>query len=321
MTSNPDFRAVPPPGESKSQTDAHSVGLESVVSSVRAASGVSSDRGPDDGHIGRAVEGFVRQFEFWYVRVMEGSVPKYRRQIIERINPFVRRMEFDGMGSDATADRLVRDYDSRNFVTAGGWALEEMALLICSECQKSTATGIDIQRLDRATGDQHFYVVKSGTVTRNSDIVAALKRNSREAEMRLRQSRSTAKVVANYAVTAGKTSDTFADGIRRPSSAEFWAEMTSLPENEATRLVLAISSEAAKIVRRDASAHSEALKLLVANYIGTVPNPDRVDWEYLSRRTLGERSSWVAEDAARHVRALAALRSAGYVIAKSGRPS
>jgi hypothetical protein len=285
---------------------------EKDIAAVRISSGVPRGSGPDDVLIQRAIDGFVRQFEFWYVRVIQEAVPKYRHLIIERINPFVRRMECEGLGARAVAERIVRDYDARNFVTAGGWALEEMALLICSECQKSTATGIDIQRLDRETGDHHLYVVKSGLVTRNSDIVAALKRNAREAEKRLRQSRSTAKVVANYAICAGKTSSTFEDGIRRPSSAEFWSEMTGLPDEESTRLVLAVASQAANIVKRDASSHTAALICLVEDYIRRRDDPEKVDWEFLAQRTLGSKDTWSAEDAGRHLLALAALRASGY---------
>jgi hypothetical protein len=44
----------------------------------------------------------------------------------------------------------------------------------------------------------------------------------------LHQGRTTRNVHLNWAITAGKTSSTFEDGIRRPSSAEFWSEMTGL---------------------------------------------------------------------------------------------
>ena len=46
--------------------------------------------------------------------------------------------------------------------------------------QKSSAEGIDIQRLDSGTGEYHLYVLKSGLVTRNSAIMKALKRNARQ---------------------------------------------------------------------------------------------------------------------------------------------
>jgi hypothetical protein len=76
----------------------------------------------------------------------------------------------------------VEDYNSRNFVTAGGWAIEGLASNLNQTFQKSAAKGIDLQRSDPATNEHHLYVIKSGMVTRNSDIVGALKRHSRDAE-------------------------------------------------------------------------------------------------------------------------------------------
>jgi type II restriction endonuclease EcoO109I-like protein len=284
-----------------------------IASNVRRLSGVAAGFGPDDKHIAAAVGGFVSQLEYWYIRVMRGAVPKYRPLIIARINPFIRRIEFEGLNASQTANRLVEDYNSRNFVTAGGWALEKMASTIGLDSQKSTSEGIDIQRYDPSTAEFHLYVLKSGLVTRNSDIVSALKRNARQAEKRLRQDKSTVRIVANWAIAAGKISSTFEDGIRRPSSAEFWAEMTGLPEDAALSLMLGVATEAGRIVRRDASAHIDAIRLLVANYIALPTKQDAVDWDFIARRNMRPKITWVAEDKFRHVQATALLESSGYV--------
>src|SRR5262249_48126435 len=149
---------------------------------------------------------------------------------IQRINPVIRRIQYEGLDCASFATRIVEDYNSRNFVTAGGWAIEGLPPNLNPTIQKSAAKGIDLQRSDPASQEHHLYVIKSGLVTRNSDIVGALKKHSREAEKLLRQSSPKVKVTSNYVIAAGKTTSTFEDGVRRPSSAEFWAEVTGLSE-------------------------------------------------------------------------------------------
>lgn len=287
-----------------------------VVASVRSLSGVpAGGAGPDDARIFEAVEAFVEAFDFWYIRVMREAVPEYRKLIVMRINPFVRRIECDGMDATQTAHRLVEDYNSRNFVTAGGWAIEALAAAGRPEVHKSGIAGIDIDRFDPASGEYHLYVLKSGIVTRNSDIIAALKRNARQAEKQLRQSRSTKGVRANYAIAAGKTTSSFEDGVWRPSSGEFWGEMLDVPEGDAVELALAIAAEAGRLVRRDAAEHIAALKLLVADYIGQRASPPIVDWKFIAQRNMQKVEVWRAEDRARHAQALARLKATGYVVA------
>ncbi|MGC2032224.1 MAG: PmeII family type II restriction endonuclease [Steroidobacteraceae bacterium] len=263
-----------------------------------------------------AVRGFVGQFDFWYTRVMRGAVAQYRNLIIKRINPFIRRIECEGLSADMTSSRLVEDYNARNFVTAGGWALEALAIHVSPNGQKSTAAGIDVQRVDPDTGDYHLYVLKSGLVTRNSDILSSLKRNSRKAEQLLRQGNSKTTVHAHYAIVAGKTESSFEDGINRPSSGEFWSHMTGLPEDQAIDLVLAIAAEAGRLVRHDAASHIAAMKLLVSDYISDRSCSTQVDWEFIARRNMEDQAKWKAEDKQRQQQALAALTSTGYVLDK-----
>jgi hypothetical protein len=271
--------------------------------------------GLDDEHIVEGVHGFVDAFDYWYVRVVQEAVPKYRNLIIGRINPFIRRIELDGMGAREAAAALVGDWQRRNFVTAGGWALEELAVQASPTGQKSAAEGIDIQRLDPQTGEYHLYVLKSGLVTRNSDIVAALKRNARQAEKLLHQGRKNVTVKAHWAVAAGKTNSTFEDGIYRPSSGEFWSQMVGLPEDQALDTVLAIAAEAGRLVRSDASAHLDALTTLVAEYIEDKTNAGAVDWEFIATRNMRPVVVWKVDDKERHKRALAALAATGYGLA------
>lgn len=286
---------------------------ETIVSNVRALAGVDAESGgPDDAHILAGVRGFVEAFDYWYIRVMREAVPNYRNLIIKRINPFIRRVEFGDSGSSFVASKLVEDYNSRNFVTAGGWALEELASAASPEAQKSSAEGIDLQRFEPHSGDYFLYVLKSGLVTRNSDIVKALKRNARQAEKLLKQGRSTGAVHANYVILAGKTSSTFEDGVRRPSSAEFWGEILDLPEESAVELALAMAAEAGRMVQSDASEHVEALKLLVETYLRHPDDPSLVDWEFIAKRNMSKPATWKSEDKARHLAALAALTATGY---------
>lgn len=287
-----------------------------IVANVRRLSDVSVDNGPDDTHIVAVVRGFVDRFDFWYVRVMREAVIKYRQLIIKRINPIIRRIECDGLTTAQTASKLVEDYNARNFVTAGGWALEALAVRVGHNSQKSTAEGIDVQRIDATTGDYHLYVLKSGLVTRNSDILNALKRNARQAEKLLRQDGQSTRVHAHYAIVTGKTESSFEDGINRPSSAEVWSHMTGLPERQALDLVLAIAAEAGRLVRRDVNEHLSAMKTAVADYIDDRENPGTVDWPFLARRNMESPDAWAAEDKIRHKHALEVLAASGYVPAR-----
>jgi hypothetical protein len=286
-----------------------------IIAAVRELAGVPAGVGPDDANIVAGVRGFAEAFHYWYVRVIRNAVPDYRNLIIKRINPFIRRIQLDGLTTSEAAQRLVEDYDSRNYVTAGGWALEALASDGSPDAQKSAAEGIDLQRFDPLTGDHHLYVLKSGMVTRNSDIVKALKRNSRQAEKLLRQGRSTGAVHANWAVLAGKTSSTYEDGVKRPSSAEFWGEIFRLDEVQAVDLALAMAAVAGQMIKNDARGHLLALQLLVRDYIADRNEDHVVDWEFLARLTLQTPENWRAEDRARHVRALGQLTGIGYVIA------
>jgi len=285
------------------------------VASIRSLSGVAAGQGPDDEGVYEAVTAFVEAFDFWYIRVMREAVPEYRKLIVMRINPFVRRIECDGLNGEQTANRLVADYNSRNFVTAGGWAIEALAAAGRPEVHKSGIAGIDIDRFDPTSGEYHLYVLKSGLVTRNSDIIAALKRNARQAERQLRQSRSTKSVRANYAIAAGRTSSSFEDAVWRPSSGEFWGEMLALPAEEAVELALAIAAEAGRLVRSDAVEHIAALELLVADYIGQRADPSVVDWEFIAQRNMQKAEVWRGEDKARHAQAMRRLKASGYVVA------
>jgi hypothetical protein len=287
-----------------------------AVAEIRRLSGVSAERGPDDARLVSAIEAFVEAFDFWYIRVMREAVPDYRKLIVMRINPFVRRIECDGMTPSEMAERVVNDYNSRNFVTAGGWAIEALASNGRADVHKSGIAGIDIDRFDASSSEYHLYVLKSGLVTRNSDIISALKRNARSAEKQLRQSRQTKSVRANYAIAAGKTSSSFEDGVWRPSSGEFWGEMFDLPAEDAVELALAIAAAAGQLVRRDADEHIDALKLLVGDYVAQRADSSAVDWEFIAKRNMQKSETWRAEDKQRHEQALQGLAASGYVIQK-----
>lgn len=287
-----------------------------VVSSVRTLAKLPEGSGPDDVHIIAGVRGFANAFIYWYSRVISEAVPLYRTLIIKRINPFIRRIQLDGLNVKDATRRLVEDYDSRNFVTAGGWALERLASDASVDAQKSAAKGIDLQRVDPLTGDHYLYVLKSGLVTRNSDIVDALKRNSRQAEKLLKQDKSGGSVHANWAVLAGKTTSSFEDGVRRPSSAEFWGEILGLDESSAVALALAMAAAAGQLLRNDVEEHLGALRLVVGDYIAERDDENVVDWEFIAMRNMSTPANWQAEDRKRNKRALDRLAATGYVVTK-----
>lgn len=177
--------------------DEQSVDCERVVANVRALTGIAREVGPDDDHICAGVRGFVQAFDFRYIQVIRKAVPKYRTVIIGRINPLIRRFQLELLNAEDTAERLVTDWAARNFVTAGGFAIEALAIGLSADVQKSSTEGIDLQSFDPRTNSYHLYVLKSGAVTRNSDILKALKANSRKAEGILRSDRSVTGVTAN----------------------------------------------------------------------------------------------------------------------------
>ena len=299
----------------------NAVDSAAIVQSVRTLADLPEGVGPDDIHIAAGVRGFASAFIYWYSRVISEAVPKYRTLIIKRINPFIRRIQLDGLNVEESARRLVEDYDSRNFVTAGGWALERLASDASPEAQKSAAEGIDLQRVDPVTGDQYLYVMKSGLVTRNSDIVKALKRNSRQAEKLLRQDKSTGRVHANWAVVAGKTQSSFEDGVRRPSSAEFWGEILGVDESDGVVLALAMTAVAGQLLRNDVEEHLRALRFVVRDYIADRNDDTVVDWEFIAKRNMQTPQNWQAEDRRRHKRAMEHLSDTGYVVTKKSSAS
>jgi hypothetical protein len=293
---------------------------QTLIDEIRVACGVLPDEGPTDQDITNALDGFAGQFDYWFDRVIANAVKQYRKLIVARINPFVRGIEYQGFTATRVAHELVRDYTNRNFVTAGGWAIEKMAIALGSKNAKAAATGIDLHKIDPKTGAQHLYVIKSGTVTRNSDILSALKRHAESARKLLVQGGSRVSVFANYAVAAGATTSTYHDNIYRPSSAAFWADVTELGEDKAMRLAYAISRAAANLIRREAQPHIEAMEALVTDYIRRPGTADDVDWDFIFDRTMKERRTWQAEDVARHKFAWAKLLTNGYAPVSSQVP-
>jgi hypothetical protein len=90
---------------------------------------------------------------------------------------------------------------------------------------------------------------------------------------------------------------------------------------EAVDLALAIAVEAGRLVRRDASNHVDALRLLVADYIADRKKPSVVDWDFIARRTMRSKDTWKDEDKQRHDHAMKRLVKTGYVVASSSRAS
>src|SRR5688500_6150311 len=136
---------------------------EEIVQRDREQSGVAAGEGPDDDHVWAGVQGVVAQFDYGYLRVMRDAPAKLRSLIIGRRSPFSRRVALVGKEREGVAARVVEDYDQRNFVTAGGWALEEIAVEASPDGHNSAARGIDTERI--VGGGHHLYVLKSGPIS------------------------------------------------------------------------------------------------------------------------------------------------------------
>lgn len=267
---------------------------------IRTKAGLGPGEGPDAAQIKAAVELYVGQYDAWYGKQWQQILKLYHSRIIRRINPFVRRAQHGDCSARELAEAVVADWDSRNFVTAGGQALEALAIAIGPHCQKAIAEGVDIQRADPADpATFHLYTVKSGAVTRNTDIVSKMKTNLRKAAMLAKQNPAIKNVRLNYATCVGTVNSTDADGILRPSSARFWAEVTDLPEDKAVRLLTVITSEAARWIQWPV-ANREALMAKVAVYIDELPSTGRPDWEYLVRCVTQPTKAYSAAHKKRH---------------------
>lgn len=274
---------------------------------IRQAAGLKDGEGPSDERLLAGINGFVESFDFRYIKVIREAVKKYRPLIIGRVNPLVRKMQLQGLSAADVAARLVNDWAARNFVTAGGFAIEELAIGVGDNVEKSSTEGIDLQEhTTEVDGSLTYdlYVLKSGPVTRNSDILSALKRNSKKAEKLLRQNKSVKAVMAHYAIATGKTSSSFEDGVNRPSSEELWAKITGLDKTRAVDLIVAMATEAGALVEQDAAEMLEGLRRLVQAYIEHPDQPGTVDWDWIVSRTMRDRKTWAKEDRDRHKRAL-----------------
>ena len=235
----------------------------------------------------------------------------------------IRGMQLEGLPASEVAARLVADYAHRNYVTAGGWALEQLAIAASPRLRKSTAAGIDAEWHEPGPPPVvNLYVIKSGTVTRNSDILKALKTHGQEAQKRLLQTDKKAVVRVYYVVTAGQRSSTFHDSVYRPSSAEFWAQTFALDdyENRAIDLALAMAQEAGALLRQYSDDTAlRAMETAVATYIAGEDDPTVVDWEFLAQRNMIDDADVRAQGKARHDRAKNAVTDAGHTWPPSGR--
>lgn len=270
---------------------------------IRATVGLARATGPSARKIQRALQTYVEQFDFWYTAQWTTILGNYVERVVRRINPYVRRAQHGDCTPEELATALVADWDSRNFVTAGGQALEAMAIDLGKDCEKAGAEGVDIERRPpRDPATVHLYVVKSGAVTRNTDIVGKMKQNLRAAARRLQQNPGVRNVVLNYATCVGTTNSTNADGVLRPSSARFWSEIMDVPEDKAMALVWAVTNAAAAVITRP-EVNRRALVTQVAAYIANPRSPTRIDWEFLVKTVSKPPRSYRAEHGQRDTEA------------------
>lgn len=281
---------------------------------IRASVGLAKGVGPSPDRIQAAVQTYVEQFDFWYTKQWTSILDDYVERVVRRSNPYVRRTQHGDCTPTELAEALVSDWDSRNFVTAGGQALEAMAIAIGEHCKKAAAEGVDIERREPSDPSTvHLYVVKSGAVTRNTDIVGKMKQNLRAAAKRLKQNHDIKNVHLNYATCVGTTNSTDADGVLRPSSARFWSEITGVDEAQAMSLVWAVTGAAASSVTRPVKNRA-ALIAQVAAYIETTESSKQLDWGFLVQTV----SEPVATYRAEHQRRDGVARARGD--ARMGKP-
>ena len=286
-----------------------------AAQALRLKAGLIGDEGPSAANVRAALDVYVRQFDWWYGKQWQTILGNYVTRIVRRVNPFVRRAQHGDCSSRDLAEAVVGDWDSRNFVTAGGQALEALAIAIGKNCQKAIAEGVDIQRVEPGDPSKlHLYTVKSGAVTRNTDIVSKMKINLRKAEKLARQNPGMGTVRLSYATCVGTLATTLADGVYRPSSAQFWSEVMELPEDKAVRLLWAVTEDAAQWIQWP-ERNRRALIDQVTVYVGVVGAPERVDWEFLVRVVTQPPSAYRAEHVTRHglamVRKKAIMEGAG----------
>ena len=254
--------------------------IEEAVHLLKEA-GIPEGQGPTPELVQAGIAAYVHQFEFWYTKQWDTIISNYFARLIKRANPFVRRAQHGDATPMDLATALVADWDSRNFVTAGGQALEALAISIGKNCQKAIAEGVDIQRVIPTDSTKMFlYTVKSGAITRNTDIVSKMKTNLRKAERLAKQNPNITQVELNYATCVGTPSTTVADGIRRPSSACFWSEIMELSEDSAIKLLWAVTETASGMIALPDENRKVLIKR-VATYLESSDFPSRTDWAYL----------------------------------------
>ncbi len=267
--------------------------------------GLDEAEGPSPERIQAALDTYVAQFDSWYAGQLKRILDDYV-SIVRRINPYVRRAQYGDCTAHELAEAVVNDWDSRNFVTAGGQALEALAIAAGKDCQKAIAEGVDLQRTEPADASAlHLYTVKSGAITRNTDIVNKMKQNLRKAEKLARQNPGIKNVRLNYATCIGTFRSTLADGVHRPSSPQFWSEVMELPEEKAIRLLWLITAESAKTITW-VKVNRQAVIAQVAAYIAK-EGSDRVDWEFVVKATNFPWKSYAEE----HKKRDAAARAKG----------
>lgn len=267
--------------------------LDEVYRQVPEARTLSEER------LQGCMRAIVRAFNHWYGRVMREAAGQYRKIIVSRINPFVRRVEYAGHSPFEAASKLVEEYRARNLVTAGGWAIEEAALAICPTARKASASGVDIERHDPTTNTTYFYALKSGALTTNHDIRVKMGDNFKAIQKLHGQSLGGVRAVYTQAFAAGRPKTTEVGVVRKLSSSEFWAEMTGLDEYAAVRLMGLLFETSGQHVQRDVQGPIDALTFLVGAYLEHPNDPTRIDWDYLLVRTLRDRSEWKGDDNAR----------------------
>lgn len=277
---------------------------------MRAAAGLAEGEGPSPARIQRAVSVYVQQFDWWYGKQLRQIMDSYVEKIVRRINPYVRRAQLGDCTATDLAEAAIASWESRNFATAGGNALEALAIAIGPNCQKAVGTGLDIQRVSPEDLETlSLYVLKSGAITRNSDILAKMKQNVRKAEQLARQHPGTKVVRLNYAIAAGTFTNTFSDGVHRPSSPQFWSEIMELQQDKAIRLLWLVTDEAAKHIR-SIERNRKSLVAKVAAYLAKEGTTDEADWDFLLKvanhpwrtyKAEHERRKRRAEDAGREI--------------------
>lgn len=223
-------------------------------------------------------ERLVEQFEVTFARPFATRLLALRMsEIITGKNPYLYRASGVRTCEDLVR-RILQDYVSASVEGDFGKFFEAVARVVSGGVKPVGGGEVD---LDVRVGDvARLYAVKSGAKGFNSSSFDKATRDLNSAERRLRQDR--VRTEKKVAFSYGRKKTTFAEGIERLSSRDFWAEVSG--DDEFYRKLLDVCEVLAPLYTADMQAPYEGL-LHEAHELFCVGN--EIDWSRLLRLVSG----------------------------------